>query len=245
MKLSNTSAAIAIAAMTAIAPHTQGDIVTQWNFNGTSATTVPGGGSSPSASIGSGTASLVGGVTGSFASGVSNGGSSDPVITNPPNFGWGTTTYAAQNVGSGSTGVQFNVSTVGYEDIFVVWDQRHSNTSSRFAQLQYSLDGVTFNDFGSAFEATAGGDTWYNGRSVDLSSIAGADNNANFAVRIVAVFAPSTSAYAASTTSSSYAGSGTWRFDMVTVSGTALPAPGAFALLGLAGLTAASRRRRA
>lgn len=245
MKFSSTRALIAIAAVTAIASHTRGDVVTQWNFNGTSAATVPGGGSSPTASVGVGTASLVGGVTGSFASGISNGGSSDPIITNPPNFGWGTTNYAAQNLGSGTTGVQFNVSTVGYENIIVTWDQRHSNTSSRFAQLQYSLDGVSFTDIGSVFEATTGGDTWYNGRSVDLTSIAGANENANFAVRIVAVFAPTTSAYAASTTTSTYAATGTWRFDMVTISGSAVPAPGAFALLGLAGVTAASRRRRA
>jgi len=38
-------------------------------------------------------------------------------------------------------------------------------------------------------------------------------------------------------------GAGNYRFDMVTVSGTLIPAPAAAALLGLAGLMAGRRRR--
>lgn len=245
MKFSNTAALIALTALTAIASHTHGDVVSQWNFN----STVPDannatGVTTPSTGIG--TASLLAPVTGAFGNGDANGGSTDPVTGD--DSGWQTTGYAAQGVGSGTAGVQFNVSTVGYENIIVSWDQRHSNTSSRYLQLQYSLDGSSFSAAGllndGIFEGTAG-DTWFNNRTVDLSTIVGASNNANFAVRIVAIFAPTTSAYAASNSTGTYAASGTWRFDMVTVSGTAVPAPGAFALLGVAGLTAARRRRRA
>jgi len=199
--------------------------VTQWNFNGSSTATVPGGSASPTSSVGSGTASLVGGITATFATGTSNGGSSDPVTTAPPNYAWNTTSYGAQGSGSGERGVRFNVSTVGFFDIAVSWDQRHSNTSSRFVQFQYSLDGVDFSSDGLAgdgiFFAGLGGDTWYNGRSVSLAGIAGASNNANFAFRIVAIFAPGTSGYVASTETSTWAGSGTLRLDMVTVSGAA------------------------
>lgn len=199
----------------------------QWNFNGSSATTVPGGTDAPTPATGSGTASLVGGVSATFASGVANGGSTDPVNTNPPNFGWNISTFAAQGTGDKTRGVQFLVSTAGYQNITVRWDQRHSNTAPRHVQFQYTLDGgSTWIDFGAPFVGNAG-DTWFNNRSVDLSAIAGADNNAQFGFRIVATFDPASStAYTASNTSSTYATSGTWRFDMVTVSGAALPLPG-------------------
>ncbi|MBX3354631.1 MAG: hypothetical protein KF724_02910 [Phycisphaeraceae bacterium] len=218
--------------------------LTQWDFNGPSATTVPGGALSPSTSLGFGTASLIGGTTATFASGTANGGSTDPVTTTPPNYGWNVTTFAAQGQENNQRGVQFDVSTVGWDKIVVSWDQRHSNTSSRFVQFLYSLDGVNYTNAGLAndgiFEGPAG-DTWFNNRAVDLSNIAGAADNANFSFRIVATFGPA-GGYVASNTGSNYQGTGTWRFDMVTVSGNFIPAPGAIALLGLAGLVA--RRRR-
>lgn len=224
----------------AVAATASADVITQWNFNGSSATTVPGGASSPTASTGVGTASLVGGATAaaSFGSGASNGGSSDPAGGAPPNYAWQTTTYGSVDL---AAGVQFNVSTVGYfGGIVVSYDLRHSNTSSRWEQFQYSLDGINFVSYGAAFDGNAG-DTWFNGRTVDLSSVAGAANNANFAFRIVAAFGPS-GGFEASNSTSTYASSGTWRFDMVTVNGE-IPGPGAMALLACAGLLGSRRRR--
>jgi MYXO-CTERM domain-containing protein len=227
----------------AMAATASADVITQWNFNGSSATTVPGGASSPTASTGSGTASLVGGVTAaaSFGSGASNGGSSDPAGSAPPNYAWQTTTYGAATAPNYSAGVQFNVSTVGYfGGIVISYDLRHSNTSSRWEQFQYSLDGINFVNFGAAFDGNAG-DTWFNNRTIDLSSVAGAANNANFAFRIVAAYGAS-GTFEASQTGATYASSGTWRFDMVTVSGE-IPGPGAMALLACAGLLGGRRRR--
>lgn len=238
---------IAIGLVTALATVASADVITQWNFNGASATTVPGGELSPTPSTGFGTASLVGGVTAaaSFGSGTVNGGSSDPVNTTPSNYAWQTTTYAAQGTQNGERGVQFAVSTVGYTNILVHWDQRHSNTSSRWVQLLYTLDGSSYSAAGLAndgiFEGPAG-DTWFNNRTVDLSGIAGAANNANFGIRVVAIFAPGSGGYVASNTGATYSSAGTWRFDMATIEGTLIPAPGAVALLGVAALV--SRRRR-
>lgn len=219
--------------------------ITQWNINSVPADASTSTGSLI-ASVGVGSLSTLGSVTQTFASGASNGGSTDPVTLD--DTGLSTLTYAAQGTNNKLSGVQFNVSTVGFENIAVSYDLRHSNTSSRYEQFQYSIDGTNFVDF-ALFDGNAG-DTWFNNRSVDLSSIAGADNNANFAFRIVSAFAPGTSAYAASNTGSSYATSGTWRFDMVTVSGdtiAAVPEPETYAMmiagLGLMGFTA--RRRQA
>ena len=215
----------------------QSQTLAQWNFNSVppDASTATG---SLLTSVGSGTATLVG-TTGSFASGV---GSTDLVAAD--NSAWGTTGYATQGTGDRTRGVQFNVSTVGSNLIAVSWDQRLSNTAARSAQFQYSLNGTTFTDFGAVFSGSPG-DTWYNSRTVDLSSVAGAGNNANFAFRVVAAFEPSTSLYTAATTGSAYATTGTWRFDQVTV--TAVPEPGTYAMM-FAGLAMtgfmASRRNR-
>lgn len=225
-------------------------VITQWNFNSKTPDGNTATGTTDPA-IGSGVASLIGGTTATFASGDASGGSTDPFTGD--DSAWNVTTFAAQGQEGGRRGVRFDVSTVGYESIVVSWDHRHSNTSSRFGRLEYTLDG---NAFTSAYLPNDGlfdgnlGDTWFNGRSFDLSSISGVANNPNFGFRIVAVFAPRTQAYQASSSSSTYSTSGTWRFDMVTVSGNQIqsvpvPEPGTL-LLGIGALGAAlgARRRR-
>jgi hypothetical protein len=216
--------------------------ITQWNFNSVPADSSIGTGTTDP-NLGMGSISLLNGVTNpSFNSGV---GSSDTSLA-VNNSGFQTTNYAAQGLNNKLSGVQFNVSTLGFEDIMVSYDLRHSNTSSRYEQFQYSLDGTSFTDL-AFFDGNAG-DTWFNNRTVDLSAITGADNNASFAFRVVSAFAPSTSAYAASRSTSSYEG-GTWRFDMVTVSGNAvaaIPEPETYAMFfaGLALLGFAKRRNQ-
>ncbi len=206
-------------------------VVTQWNFN--ASTTTP--------SVGAGAASLVGGTTATFASGAANGGSTDPQGTTG-NFGWNLSTFPAATAGNLSAGAQFAVSTLGQSGIVVSWDQRHSNTSSAVVQFQYSTNGTTFTNFGMPFIASAG-DTWFNNRTVDLSGVAGVSNNASFAFRIVSSFAPAAGGYVASTTGSSYATTGTWRFDMVTVSAVPEPTTTALLLAGLAAVGLLARRR--
>jgi hypothetical protein len=229
-------------------PLAQADVtITQWNFNGASTTTVPGGSLAPTPSLGVGTASLIGGTTGGFSSGIASGGSSDPVLTSPPNYGWQTQTYPVQSTNNKTAGVQFNVSTVGYSNIVIEWDTRHSNTAARHQQFQYSTDGTNFVDFGSLFVASTG-DTWFNNRSIDLSAISGINNNANFAFRMVAAFDPASgTSYTASNapTTASYGTAGSWRFDMVTVTSVSpVPEPSGLALLGIASLFAIRRRSR-
>jgi hypothetical protein len=172
--------------------------ITQWTFEGD--VTTP--------ATGSGTATLVGGTTATFATG--NGGGR----------GWNTTNYPAQGTDAKTRGVQFQVSTVGYENITLTFDHRHSGTAARTAVVQYSTNGTTFTDV-FAYTTTAH-DTFF-ARSVDLSAVTAVDNQATVYLRILSDFT-SGGQYAPSNPSGTYGTGGTWRFDNVTVSGDALGA---------------------
>jgi len=222
----------------------QATTIALWDFNGPSTTSIPGGTAAPTPALGAGVASTFGGITPSFASGTASGGSSDPVTTSPPNYAWGTTTYNSPLSAGIERGVRFDVSTAGQSNVIVGFDRRHSNTSSKWIKFEYTLDGVSFSSTGLAangvLENTLGGDKWVNLSSFDLSSIAGANNNAMFGFRIGPVLSP-TGATEASNPTSTYAAGGTLRYDMVKVE--AVPEPATLAVLGM-GLAALARRRR-
>ncbi|QOJ01742.1 MAG: PEP-CTERM sorting domain-containing protein [Phycisphaeraceae bacterium] len=220
---------LAVATLALTAGAAAGDIITQWDFNG------PRAGknlTAPATSIGLGSASLVGGTTAAWAAGSPN----DPAVTDDDR--WNTTTYAAQGTGSGTRGVEYAVSTVGYTNISFTADIRNSNTSSRWIEILAAYDGVNFVSVGT-FNATAG-DQW-NTRSVILG--AAADNNASLRIQVVAIFDPAAGAYTAANPTGTYATSGTIGYDLVTFEGTLIPTPGAAALMALGGLVAARRRR--
>ncbi|MEJ5171229.1 MAG: hypothetical protein WHU10_09585, partial [Fimbriimonadales bacterium] len=91
--------------------------IVRWDFEGN--VTTP--------AVGSGTASLVGGTTSTFATGFGSA------------VGWNTTTYPAQGTGNRTAGVEFRADLSGYRSIVVTWDQRHSNTSANTVSFQYTL----------------------------------------------------------------------------------------------------------
>ena len=209
-----TSSVATLIVTVPVPPSTNAGIIAQWNFNSTTPDgSVSTGTTTPSA--GTGTAASVGGTTTSFAS----GNSTDHASTD--NSGWSTTGYPSQTGANKSAGVQFNLSTAGKQNIAIRWDQRSSNTGSKYARLQYSTNGATFTDFKTAVTMTAGS-TYYS-LTNSLSGVPGVDNNPNFAFRIVTEWQSTatgsgTSGFVAANTSSTYASGGTVRFDMVTVS---------------------------
>jgi predicted extracellular nuclease len=182
--------------------------ITQWTFDSVPPDTSTSTGSE-TPSVGTGTFSLIGGVTATYATG--NGGGTD-------NTGRNTSTYPAQGTGDKTRGVEFAVSTAGFNAIQFAFDLRHSNTSANTVVVQYSTDGTTFTDF-TTFVATAG-DTWFS-RTVDFTSIAALNNNANAKFRVLSTFAAGGAVYVASNPASAYGG-GTMRYDNVIVSGTAI-----------------------
>ncbi|RYZ52047.1 MAG: hypothetical protein EOP49_10435, partial [Sphingobacteriales bacterium] len=162
----------------------------------------------------------IGGVTQSFASGGSGSNiSSDPATTD--NTGLGLTGFPAQGTANKTAGISFTVSTIGYQDISISFDLRHSNTGPGDFQLQSCTNTAAATPVWTDVAAvtTVAGDNWYP-RSFDLSAADSLENKPNAGFRVVSKFAGSTNAYNAATSTSAYSGGGTWRFDMLTVRGT-------------------------
>lgn len=203
--------------------------LTQWNFNNSS--TTPNINITTGNPTGTPSVSLVGGVTAS--SFLSGSGSSDRESLNRA---WQTSNYPAQGSGNKTGGVEFDASTVGYQNITVSWDQRFSDTASKNVQFQYSTNGTTFVDFANpstvnGLFTVGGGNTWSNNNTVNLSGISEVNNNPNFSFRIVSAFdTTNVGNYVAANPGSNYGSGGTWRFDMVTVTATPVPEP--FTIIG-------------
>lgn len=199
--------------------------IAQWNFNGADAASVPGGGSSPLVSVGTGTAALIGGSTGAFSAGNASVGTTETEPT-ATNFGWQTAGYAPAGTDNKIRGVQYNVSTVGQAGIVLKFEQRLSNSASNTYVVFYTADRtaaspvwVEAQTFTFTPAATGTGDTWYNGRTVDVSAITALDNNPNVAFKIVSAFDPIVGDYVAARSSNVYSAGtgGTVRYDMVTI----------------------------
>jgi PEP-CTERM motif-containing protein len=127
-----------------------------------------------------------------------------------------------------------SVGTLGFTNIVVSFATQGTSTGFNSNQFQYSLDGVTFVDFGSPYAPPA----TFGLLSFDLSSIVGVNDNPNATFRIV--FNGATSA------------SGNNRIDNIVFEGTPIhdetpvPEPASILLLGF-GLTVTGgfvRRRR-
>ncbi len=167
---------------------------------------------------------------------------------NPVNvvFAAGTTNNARQGdvagqalslqggTGSANNGrsLTFNVSTLGFSNIVVSFATQGTSTGFNSNQFQYSLDGITFVNFGAPYApATAFGALPL---VFSLTSIVGLNNNPNAAFRIV--FNGATSS------------TGTNRIDNFVVEGTntSVPEPTTALLLlsGLGGLYKVKRRRK-
>ena len=128
----------------------------------------------------------------------------------------------------------FNVSTVGFSNILVSFATQGTSTGFNSNQFQYSLDGISFVDFGPAYTPlTAFGTVPL---VFSLSSILGLNNNPNAAFRIVCNGATSST--------------GTNRIDNVVFEGTSEPVPESIpepttAVLLLSGLGGLYKFRRA
>jgi len=214
------------------------DVITQWTFNSPG----PGVDNDPttgtlSPETGSGTLTTVGGVSNSgFAQGAS--ADTSPTTGSNNNSSFETQGYPPFDAGNKTAGIQIAVNTTGYQDIVFSFHHNQFSSASASFRIQYSTDGTTFSDGAGYTTSTAG--TFFL-HIDDFSAIPGLDNNPNAKFRIVAEF----QGFFYSGVSASYSQSGRNRFDLVSVSGTPIPEPGAAAVAGalLLPLLVARRRR--
>lgn len=220
-------------ALTTIAAYSSPTTVAQWTFE----TSVPTTAGPLSPEVGSGTA--IG-----FHAGAS-------VYSNPVGNGsaesWSSTIWTVGDY------YQFQVSTFGYQDIVLSWDQTSSGTGPRDFKLQYSVNGTTFTDFATYAvleNISANGGTWSSSiarsnysYSYDLTSILALDNVSAAYFRLIDI----------STTSANggtVASGGTDRVDnfTITAKNAYVPAPSvpetlpvSFGVVTLIGILSLSR----
>ncbi len=219
-------------------------IITQWTFE--TGSPLAGGNATPNPTTGSGTSQIVGNMAGGggVATGITSGCGGNATGTQ----GW---QINPSNPGTLETsGVQFKVSTIGYENIEFTYDHRFSNSAPRTIRIQYTIDGTNWTNFSltsSNFTSGCGnlsgidngkidvtdpitnnaGDTWSR-RRINFSSITAANDNPNFGVRILASHYAATNQFRQAQNFNNTVNSGspgTWRFDNVTFTGTSIVAP--------------------
>jgi hypothetical protein len=151
-------------------------------------------------------------------------------------------------------GAAFSANTTGYTNIHFNYDWFSTNQGVRDLQARVSTDGgSTWTSVGVLNTNIA--NDWKVNQSVDLSAIAGTDNNPNLLVELVSAYDPtfSNAQYAAGTIyTNSNTGvigvynnnSGNWRFDNLAFTGVAVPEPSSMILCGLVGGLGIVRRWR-
>lgn len=184
-------------------------VLAQWDFNAGNDADVTTGTTDPV--LGTGTAQTVAGVTGAFAT----GSVGDPEPDN--NSGWNLTSFPAQGENERVAGAEFTVSTTGYQDIVLKFDWRQSNTASRKLVVLYTVNGTSWYEITSFTSEQAS--WWTTENTVNFSSARLVNDNPLFAVRFVSDFGDSLQ-YEAANPGSTYSPNGTWRFDLVTFTGT-------------------------
>ncbi len=240
---------LAVAAFVVCASAEASTTITQWQFTNT----VAAPDNSPAATTGAGTAITLG-MTNSYNGG--NTASDDVTKTagtaNPSfsEYAWrirGAQTPTGNNGWANaapqfSQGIELDASTVGYQGITFSFDWYSTTQGIRDLQFQYNTNVNNANgwtNFGGTSPTgtyIATSNDWYNAPgspsiAVNLSSISGANNDANFGVRLVSAYDSTGNingyASAALTNGATVAynnSSGNWRFDNLAFSAAAVAA---------------------
>ncbi|MGZ4971925.1 MAG: immunoglobulin domain-containing protein, partial [Limisphaerales bacterium] len=194
----------------------------QWNFN--SAT--PDGNVSTGTTNNSYSLTAPAGINTNYSALKSNylaGSTSDPASTGTDNSAYGYTNGWPTVTGANRTnGIEFRVSTLGYTNVVVTWEQRNSAQASKYWRLIYMTNGLA----GATNAATVHTNLVTNQFtffSSDLSGKAGVNNNTNLVIRIASEWESTAigggTAGFVGTQGGTYATNGTAHFDMVGIWG--------------------------
>jgi hypothetical protein len=124
--------------------------------------------------------------------------------------------FPRQGTNNDTAGIELRASTVGYERIWLRWDQYNSATASRFLAVQITTNGTDFNTHAVISNSSAG--VWIKQRFVGFEGFPFIENNPKFGVRVVSTFGPS-GGYEAVGSTSTYSTAGTLWLDMVQLVG--------------------------
>lgn len=209
--------------------------IKQWDFNSVDFDSPGIGTLRPVDGIGY-PAETSGGVSEQFGQVSVATGSSDPNTLDNSHWRLGSVAnvggFPAVTNANKTAGAQFHINTSGYGNLQLTWDQENSATASRYWRIQYTTNGTTWLDTTHVITANPIGQpnpdtdtpTWQIGLNADLSSLDGASNNPDFAIRFVSEFEATatgsgTNAYVANRLTSNYGVNGTFWLDMVTITG--------------------------
>jgi PEP-CTERM motif-containing protein len=273
--------AMAVGSVALLPAASHAAIITQWSFSKSAA--APD--NSPAPSTGTGTATPLG-MTNNYT--YTNGSTvlgtgavaacdvtSSPGVANPAfsedtwRIRGGVTANNAGGNGNGwnlaapqyTQGAEFDASTAGYTGISFSFDWYCTTQGVKDLQEQYTTDGVTWNNIAGGYLVATANDfvnTNTPEETINLTGVAGVDNNPLFGIRLVSAYdtnaadaattggAGGTPTYAAASNGTVYNNnSGNWRFDNITFSGTAVPEPASASILALGAFGLMGRRRKA
>lgn len=200
-----------------VAPAVSADEIAVWNFNDSNLNVDRGKGA---------ISTDINSVNIQFAAGTANNARQGDVA------GQSLSLQGGSGTANNGRHLTFNISTLGFSNIVVSFATQGTSTGFNSNQFQYSLDGITFVNFGLPYTpAAAFGST---PMVFTLASVVGLNDNPNAAFRII--FNGATSA------------TGTNRIDNFVVEGTppGIPEPATAVLLitGLSGLYGMRKRRQ-
>jgi hypothetical protein len=196
--------------------------IVTWDFNDSPDDADPTTGTL-TPSLGAGTATFLG-TTPAFT----DGSFSDPVsVLTTNNSGWSLTTFPPQGTENKTRGVQFSVSTVGYKDLLVTWEEQNTTRASRYLRVQYTTNGTDFIDHDVM--DLVGRQNEYTFVASSLAAIPAVNNNADFAIRIVSEWQSTATGsgldqFFPTDPANSYGQNNAIRFDMVNVFGNPIGA---------------------
>lgn len=187
-----------------------------WDFNSN-----PADGSLSTGSlepqISTGRLNAIGSVETSFASAESNGGSGDTVFSD--NSGLNTNHYPTQAHNDRSSGIQFECSTYGFQNLALEFDLRATSTASKYLAIQFSTDSGASWIEASIYMFAVSASSWDNNIQIDLKQFEELNDQPNTWFRLVSCFEPGTDKYKAVGNSSNYSAAGSFRFDRLRITG--------------------------
>jgi hypothetical protein len=190
--------------------------IAEWNFN-TAFSAIAANGTAPGPSTGTGSVRLLGTTTAIDATGAT----ADP--GGPPNNALNTRNYPTQGQGSETSGILITTSTTGYQNIIVSFYQRNSSSAANTCVLDFrSSDFPIWTTIPGVSEYVTTVEDVFTLRTFNLTGFTFFNNSSTFEFRIRTKFFESTTTYAPTNNTSTYGTSGTIRYDLINIKGTAI-----------------------